>query len=58
MLINEFLTLKLEECKTNIYLIGKLFNQCKYLMLNIPIDETERFDEMESIESFDKKVKL
>ncbi len=48
--INEFLTLKLEEGGTNIYMKGKLFIQCKYLMLNIPIEETERFDEIESID--------
>ena len=48
--INDFLTLKLEACKTNIYLNGELFNQCKYLMLNIPIEDTRRFDEIESID--------
>ena len=48
--INDFLTLKLEEEKTNIYVNGVLFNQCKYLMLNIPIEETEKFDEIESID--------
>jgi hypothetical protein len=47
--INEFLTLKLEDGKTNIYVKGERFDQCKYLMLNIPIDETHKFDEIESI---------
>jgi len=48
--INEFLTLKLEERKTNIYVKGERFKQCKFLMLSIPIKETERFDEIESID--------
>ncbi len=48
--INDFLTLKLEAGKTNIYVNGELFNQCKHLMLNIPIEDTARFDEIESID--------
>ena len=48
--INDFLSLKLEGGKTNIYINDKLFNQCKFLMLNIPIEERERFDDIESID--------
>lgn len=48
--INEYITLKLESGKTSIYMKGELFEQCKFLMLNIPIAETERFDEIESID--------
>jgi len=48
--VNEFLTLKLEEGNTNIYVNGEPFDQCKYLMLNIPIDETKRFEDIESID--------
>ena len=33
--INKYITLKLENCKTNIYVEGELFNQCKFLLLNI-----------------------
>jgi len=49
-IINDFLTLKLEEGKTNIYVNGELFEQCKFLMLNIPVEETEKFDEIDSID--------
>ena len=49
-IINDFLTLKLEEGKTNIYVNGELFEQCKFLMLNIPIGEIEKFDEIDSID--------
>jgi len=48
--VNDFLILKLEEGKTNIYVNGVLFEQCKYLMLNIPVEETEKFDEIDSID--------
>ena len=52
--INDYLTLRLEneggESKTNIYVNGELFNQCKYLMLNIPIGDNEKFDAIESID--------
>jgi len=48
--INEFLSLKLEENKTNFYVNGKLFEQCKFLMLNIPIEDTQKFEDIESID--------
>lgn len=48
--INQFLTLKLENKTTNIYVIGKLFTQCKFLLLNIPTDKIHEFDKIESID--------
>lgn len=48
--INDYITLKLEYGETNIYVKNNLFQQCKYLLLNIPADETWRFDEIESID--------
>ena len=48
--INEFLTLKLEHNKTNIYIKDKLFKQCKFLLLNIYIDKISSFDGIESID--------
>jgi len=48
--VNDFITLKLEGEETNIYVNGALFDQCKFLMLNIPVEETERFDDIESID--------
>ncbi len=49
-IVNDFLSLRLEGGKTNIYINGKRFNQCKFLMLDIPIEETARFDEIDSID--------
>jgi len=48
--INEYLTVKLEEGKTNIYVSGTLFNQCKYLMVNKPTIDTAKLEEIESID--------
>ncbi len=48
--INDFLTIKLENEKINIYIKDKLFNQCKLLLLNISVDNVEKFNEFESID--------
>lgn len=48
--INDFLTLRLEGGETNIYVRGRLFNQCKYLLLNIPTNRVRKFDNIESID--------
>ena len=48
--INEFLSLKLEGGKTNLYVDGRLFEQCKVLLIHIPIEDTEDYDEIKSID--------
>ncbi|GAG33309.1 unnamed protein product, partial [marine sediment metagenome] len=48
--VNKYLELKLESAKTNLYVGGKLFNQCKFLLLNIPEDGVRDYDEIESID--------
>ena len=48
--VNEYLTLRLEKDKTNIYVDEKLFKQCKYLLLNVPIDNNKDYNEIESID--------
>lgn len=48
--VNEYITLKLENAQTIIYVNGKRFNQCKFLLLNIPVDEIKSFDEIKSID--------
>ena len=42
--------LKLENRETNIYINEKMFMQCKYLLLDIPIQKISTFDEIESID--------
>jgi len=48
--VNEYITLKLEYGKTNIYVKNKLFNQCKFLLLNIPVEIINRFDDIQSLD--------
>ncbi len=49
-ILNEFLELKLENQKTNIYVDGELFMQCKKLILNI-YPWNEEFDKIKSIDA-------
>ncbi|MHA2010333.1 MAG: hypothetical protein ACXABO_21710 [Promethearchaeota archaeon] len=49
--VNPFLTLKLEEDgKTMIYVAGKPFRHCKYLLIDIPVDKSATFEDLESID--------
>ena len=48
--INDYITVKLEDDFTNIYVNGELFIQSKYLLLNIPAIQVKKFDKVESID--------
>ncbi|MFX1601745.1 MAG: leucine-rich repeat domain-containing protein, partial [Promethearchaeota archaeon] len=48
--INRYLKLKLEGGRTNIYVNNRLFRQCMYLLLNIPVNRIEEYDEIKSID--------
>ncbi|MGQ4875689.1 MAG: leucine-rich repeat domain-containing protein [Promethearchaeia archaeon] len=48
--INEFITLKLEKDKIFIYIKGEKFLQCKYLLIDIPIEKVKKFDDINSID--------
>ncbi|MFW9820337.1 MAG: hypothetical protein ACFFE5_12070, partial [Candidatus Thorarchaeota archaeon] len=48
--VNSYLTLKLEGGRTNIYVKNRLFRQCMYLLLNIPISRIDEYDEIQSID--------
>ena len=54
--INEYLELRLENTKTNIYVRGRLFNRCKYLLLNMPNDNFKRYDDIESMDEAVEKL--
>ena len=54
--VNDYLSLKLEGNITNIYVKERLFQQCKFLLLNIPIDEITSFDAFESIDEAADKL--
>lgn len=49
--INDHLNLRLENGKTNIYVNDKKILQCKYILIDIPID-TVNDDEFESIDEY------
>jgi len=48
--VNDYISLKLENNQTNLYVDGELFNQCKFLMINIQIDKISEYDEILSID--------
>ncbi len=49
--INELMTLKLEKNgRTSIYVAGKPFKQCTYLLLTIPRSQAEEFADIKSID--------
>ena len=54
--INEHLSVRLEEGKTIIYVNNERFSQCKFLLLNIEVDEIKTFDEIRSIDEASEKL--
>ncbi len=52
--INNYITLKLEDGTTNLYVNGELFRQCKLLLLNISINED--FSQVQSIDEIAEKM--
>ena len=51
--VNKLITIKLENGKTNIYVGGTLFRQCKYLL--IEISDVNSFDDFSSIDQIIEK---
>ena len=49
LIINDRLSLKLENNKTNIYVKGEIFLQCKFLLINIPSEEKKLYADIDSI---------
>lgn len=54
--INKNLSLKLEQRKTNIYIKDRLFKHCKFLLLNIPVEEMTSLSEIDSIDEVAEKL--
>jgi len=48
--INDYITLKFERGTTQIYINGKKFIQCIRLIIHIPYDDVEKYDEIKSID--------
>ncbi len=53
--VNDYITLKLEDEKTNIYVDGENFRQCKYLAFNIPVDQVGEFNDISSIDEMEQE---
>ncbi|KKM03389.1 hypothetical protein LCGC14_1774920 [marine sediment metagenome] len=56
--VNRFITLKLENRKTTIYIDGKPFILCKCLFIDIPIDKVNSNTDINSIDELPKKHDL
>ncbi|TXT67205.1 MAG: hypothetical protein BAJALOKI1v1_150004 [Promethearchaeota archaeon] len=54
--INKYITLKLENEQTNIYIDGQSFITCKYLLLNIPEDRLDEANTIKSIDEAEEKL--
>lgn len=54
--VNEYITLRLENINTRIYINGELVKQCRFLLLNIPVDKVSSFDEINSIDEAAEKL--
>ncbi|UCC18402.1 MAG: leucine-rich repeat domain-containing protein [Promethearchaeota archaeon] len=55
-IINKYLKLKLEGGRTNVYVNNRLFRQCMYLLLNIPVNKIEDYNEIQSIDEAATKL--
>ena len=54
--INDHLSLRLENNKTNIYVGGRLFSQCKYLLLDISKGKSTELKKIDSIDEAEAKL--
>jgi len=45
--VNKYITLKLIHGETIIYVNNERFDQCKFMLLDIPIDDIRLFDEIQ-----------
>jgi len=55
-ILNKFIKLKLEDDKTIIYVNNERFNQCKFLLINIPIEEITSLEDIESIDDVAERL--
>lgn len=54
--VNKYLSSRLVDENTIIYVAGELFSQCKYLLLNIKLDEIQFLDEIDSIDEASERL--
>jgi len=54
--INDYISLRLENAKTNLYVKDELFDQCKFLLIDIPIERVSSFEEVDSIDKAEERL--
>lgn len=54
--VNDYLSLLLINDETVIYVNNERFQQCKYLLLDIPVDKISSLDEIESVDEAAEKL--
>lgn len=54
--LNDYITLRLEDNETIIYVDGQRFNQCKFLLLDIRTDQIKDFETIDSIDKAEQKL--
>jgi len=54
--VNDYITLKLEDKQTNIYILGKKFVQCKFLLLKIPVKKVSSLYDINSVDEAAEKL--
>lgn len=57
-IINDFIVVKLENYRTNIYIKGQLFYQCVRLLVNIKKNDVKGHDELSSIDEIAENFRL
>ena len=55
-IINKFIKIKLEDSQSVIYVAEKRFRQCKFLMINISIENVSLIEEIESVDEAADKL--
>ncbi|MFX1302822.1 MAG: hypothetical protein ACFFBV_02660 [Promethearchaeota archaeon] len=57
--INNFLDLRLEDGKTNIYVNNELFTHCKHILLDVPIEDIDEFSSIDqALEKLDNRYEF
>ncbi|MBD3312498.1 hypothetical protein GF352_03540 [archaeon] len=56
--VNDYIILKLEERRINIYVAGRLFNHCKFLLMNLDVNNSEQYDEISSIDEAAERLDI
>ena len=54
--INDYIALVLKDGATYIHVKGELFRQCKFLLLEIPCDDVEQYNDIDSIDDAAKRL--